>query len=323
MASPTLPVDHQPDSSRSPGEAGAAVLPLVPMVSVIIPVKDGGELLQTCVQALLDQDYPRDRYEVLVVDNGSAVSPKATLPTDRRVTVLADPVPGSYHARNTALAVAKGDILAFTDGDCLPAPDWISAVARHLVEHPELAMIGGRVELRYAAGEPVTGPEWCEFLEGFPQERYLQSGFAVTANMATRRSVMDQVGRFDADLKSGGDAEWGRRVRAAGGAQAYLATAVVQHPARDTWVELRTKTVRTTRGVADRTFKSATSPASARKILVRAVAGRLARMAVRPFQVLREARLPSTAAKARCLGTTWRVDAAVLSVLVPAVLRGR
>jgi glycosyltransferase involved in cell wall biosynthesis len=176
-----------------------------PFASVIVPVKDGLELLQRCVQALLDQDYPQDRYEIFIVDNGSAVSPAGKLPGGSRVTLLSEPGPGSYRARNTGLAQASGEIIAFTDADCRPDRQWLSNAVRFLVEHPDVDMIGGRVDFSFAGGRPVNGPEWIEFAEGFPQDRYLANGYAVTANMVTRRSVFDRVGLFNAELKSGGD----------------------------------------------------------------------------------------------------------------------
>jgi glycosyltransferase involved in cell wall biosynthesis len=293
-------------------DAGGAV----PVVSVIIPVRDGFDLLTRCVTALLAQDYPAGRFEVIVVDNGSVRSPIAVLPTDERLTVLSEPGPGSYRARNLALNSARGEILAFTDADCLPDPGWLSAAVGHLIAHPEVDMIGGRVELAYRAGKPTNGPEWFEFNEGFPQERYIRNGFAVTANMITRRRVFERVGPFDADLVSGGDAEWGRRVRDGGGSLAYVAAAVVAHPARDTWTELRTKTVRTTSGIVR---KIARRP-HARARIARLLAGQLFRSARLPWSVLRNRKLPTAPAKLRYGITRWRVDAVILRILAGAIV---
>ncbi len=288
----------------------------LPTVSVIVPVRDGFDLLRRCVDALLAQDYPADRVEIIVVDNGSVTSPAAVLPRDDRLILLTEPGPGSYRARNLALGAATGDILAFTDADCLPDPGWIRTAADFLVTHPEVDMIGGRVELAYRSGGPVTGPEWFEFNEGFPQDRYVRNGFAVTANMITRRRVVDRIGAFDAELVSGGDAEWGRRVRDAGGAQCYLAAAVVAHPARDTWHELRTKTVRTTGGIVR---KAARRP-RARVRMARLLAGQLYRSASLPVAVLRNPKLPSATARRRYLLTRWRVDGTILRILLGALV---
>ncbi len=288
-----------------------------PFVSVIIPVKDGLELLVRCVQALLLQDYPSDRYEIIVVDNGSAIFPGPALPVDPRLTVLSESRPGSYAARNKGLEVARGQIIAFTDADCDPHRDWLTVSVGHLLKHPDVAMLGGGVNLKFTKGQPENGPEWFEYVLGFPQEEYVKKGYAVTANMVTRRAIFDRVGPFDARLMSGGDGEWGRRVRAAGLKQAYVPDAVVDHPARDTWVELRTKTVRTTRGVVRR---AAAKPAIRRQVS-RMILGQLQRSLILPVAVLREPRLSTWQARRRFLFTRWRVDVTIVVILLAALVR--
>lgn len=314
MIDPTTPAPTDPTVDRPAADDPSAPLPFA---TVIIPVKDGPVLLARAVRALLAQDYPADRFEVIVADNGSAASPAAVLPDDPRVILIEERRPGSYAARNTALGCAHGEILAFTDADCRPDPGWLRTAARFLADHPDVAMIGGQVRLEYRHGEPRTGPEWFEFVQGFPQERYLATGFAVTANMVTRRSVFDRIGEFDGTLLSGGDAEWGRRVHAAGLAQRYLPDAVVLHPARDTWDELRTKTIRTTTGIVRRTAKGARP----RPRLARLLAGQLARTVTRPVGVLRRRDVPDRSARRRLLLTRWRVDAIIVGILVRGLVR--
>ena len=218
-----------------------------PEATVIVPVRDGVDLLRACLQALAVQDHPS--YEVIVVDNGSRESVATAMPDDRRFTLLREPQRGSYAARNRGLAEAQGDVLAFTDADCTPAPDWLSRAAGALQGPPGADMVGGAVRLRFPTGEPRTGPELFEARHGSPQDRYLaDQRFAVTANMVTWRKTFDLVGTFDAALMSRGDAEWGKRVHAAGLVQRYVPEAVVVHPARSHWSELLGKTARVTRG---------------------------------------------------------------------------
>jgi GT2 family glycosyltransferase len=145
--------------------------------------------------------------------------------------------------------------VAFTDADCRPARDWLRAAVRALQEDPPADVVGGAVELVYDSGRPAGGAEWYEHLHGFPQEDYVRRGFAVTANLVTRRSVLERVGPFDASLASGGDAEWGRRVTSAGGILRYAADARVSHPARATREALIRKGRRTTRGVATKALR--------------------------------------------------------------------
>ncbi len=219
-----------------------------PSVSVIIPVRDGAAQLDGCLGALDVQDYDGD-LEVLVVDNGSREDIGAVVSRHAGARMLREPRPGSYAARNLALTSAVGEVLAFTDGDCTPRPDWVGRAVEELSRDPAADMVGGRVEITYSHGAPRTPSELFEAVHGFPQERYLaDQRYAVTANMITWRHVVDRVGPFDAALASRGDANWGQRVAAAGGTQRYAGLAVVRHPARSTWGESLEKWRRVARG---------------------------------------------------------------------------
>lgn len=202
---------------------------------MVVPVLDGSDDLDRCLGALGCQDYPADLLEVVVADNGSTEDIAAVVARHVGVRCVREPRPGSYAARNAALAVAEGRVLAFTDGDCDPAPSWVSAAVDALTGPPRADMVGGAVRLTYRRGRPVNGSELFEAVHGFPQEDYVEHRhFAVTANMVAWRSTFDRVGLFDGTLMSRGDAEWGQRVHAAGLVQRYAPDAVVGHPARDT-----------------------------------------------------------------------------------------
>ena len=226
----------------------AVAPPAWPPVSVIVPVKDGAAALDRCLAALDAQDYP-GLVQVVVVDNASTEDVGAAVAGHSSVALLREERRGSYAARNTGLAAATGEVLAFTDADCEPDPAWLREAVTCLRAAPPAAMVGGRVELTYAAGRPVTGSELFEHLHGFRQDRYLaDQRFAVTANMVTWRATMDRTGPFDAALLSRGDAQWGQRVAASGGVQRYAPGAVVRHPARATLGESVTKWRRVARG---------------------------------------------------------------------------
>lgn len=222
--------------------------PSWPSASVIIPVRNGSVLLDRCLVALGNQDYRGD-VEVVVVDNNSTEDIAAVTQRHPGVLLLREPQPGSYAARNLALGIATGDVLAFTDGDCEPSPSWLSAAVSALRQEPVADMVGGRVDVTYGHGAPRSASELFEAVHGFPQERYLaDQHYAVTANMVTWRRVVERVGPFDAALASRGDANWGQRVAAAGGRQRYADAAVVLHPARATWPESLEKWRRVARG---------------------------------------------------------------------------
>lgn len=229
--------------------------PTPPSVSVIVPVRDGVDLLERCLTAIDRQDYGTDLVQTIVVDNNSVQDVAAVVSRHEGVLLLHENTPGSYAARNAALDAAEGDVLAFTDADCAPRPRWLSAAVEALIEattdESVPTMVGGAVELVYPRGRPVSSGDLFEALHGFQQEQYLrEQQFAATANMVTWRRSMEQVGRFDARLRSGGDAQWGRRLAEAGGVQRYAPRAVVTHPARSSLRELARKCHRVATGHA-------------------------------------------------------------------------
>ena len=180
--------------------------------------------------------------EILVVDNGSRRTPTDLIRRFPRTRLLQQPVVGAYAARNAGLSAAKGDIIAFTDADCLPTPTWLSAGVTALSADPGIGLVAGSVVTtlsRHGRRSPV---ELYELLHAFPQQRYVeQLHFGATANVFTRRDVVETVGNFDETLLSGGDKEWGQRVSAAGFSTVYAPDAVVRHPARTSWGDYRVK----------------------------------------------------------------------------------
>lgn len=230
---------------------GAAALP---SVSVIVPVYNGAAALAGCLDSLARQTYPAARTEVLVVDNGSTEDIAAVvgrhLPS---ATLLHEPVPGSYAARNRGLQHATGEVLAFTDADCLPQPAWLAAGVAALRDRPAAGLVVGPVEIFPQDGQRPTGAELYDMEHGIRQIDYLEKQHCgATANLFTRRAVVERVGPFNAALKSGGDIEWGQRVWAAGFPQVYCPEALVLHPARRTLGTLTSKARRIVGGRIDR-----------------------------------------------------------------------
>ena len=217
---------------------------LTPAVSVIIPTYNDASRLRYCLQALATQTLSRDSFEVIVVDNGSTDDTSAVLEEFPWVHAAREERPGSYAARNRGLELARGDLLAFTDSDCIPEPDWLECALAHMQAHPEHARIAGRITVFFRDPDRPTGVELYEAMHAFPQERYAAQGFGATANMVTRRSVFEAVGPFDEALMSGGDNEWGRRAMRSGAVIVFADNVSVRHPARRTIGELHRKTMR-------------------------------------------------------------------------------
>jgi glycosyltransferase involved in cell wall biosynthesis len=220
----------------------------VPHVSIIIPVFNQREALGRCLAALERQTYPTDRFEAIVVDNGSDEPIGAVTAPFPFVRAICEPTPGSYAARNRGIEASRGEVLAFTDADCLPADDWIERGVGAVRRLSGPGMLAGKIELTFPDPYARTAVELFEIVLGFPQEMFLTWGFGATANLFTTRATIDQVGLFDARLMSNGDLEWGQRVRALGLVQEYGADARVFHPARRTLSQLLKKSIRVAGG---------------------------------------------------------------------------
>jgi len=225
-----------------------------PDVSVVIPVLGDAERLALCLDALDRQTLPAARFEVIVADNARdrdeavAAAVAAHAP---RARLVHEPRPGSYAARNRGIADARGAIVAFTDADCVPRPDWLERGVAALSADPGIGLVGGRIEVVPRDPRRRRAAETYDLVFGFPQERFVRElGFAATANAFTRREVLAAVGPFRDDLQSGGDWEWGQRVGRSFKV-AYAPDAVVDHPARATVRELATKQRRIELGRAD------------------------------------------------------------------------
>jgi GT2 family glycosyltransferase len=118
-----------------------------PFFSIIVPTYNRPDRLAGCLRALAGLSYPRDRFEVIVVDDESPTPlDGVVMPWRSRLdlTLLTQTHAGPAAARNTGVARAKGDFIAFTDDDCVPAADWLQALAARFAVTPHDA-IGGLV----------------------------------------------------------------------------------------------------------------------------------------------------------------------------------
>lgn len=219
-----------------------------PFVSVIIPAFNDLERLGQCLDALSRQTWPASHFEIIVADNGSDPPIAPALTKWPGVQTVWEVEPGSYAARNAATALAKGDIYAFTDSDCIPEPDWIERGVAALRSSDASGFVGGRVRVFARDSTRPNIVEQYEMLCAFDQVRYLRLGFSVTANLFVSAKLFEQVGPFDARLQSNGDRDWGERASQQGHRGVYCEDAVVAHPARRTFRELHRKATRVVGG---------------------------------------------------------------------------
>lgn len=223
-------------------------------VSVIVPVFNDAERLQLCLEALDNQTYYKELYEVIVVDNGSEAfsTIQAVVSQFSQAYLTQESKPGSYAARNKGISIAEGKIIAFTDSDCIPSSNWVERGVATLVEVPNSGLVAGKVNFFFQKAGKPTAVELYDSLTSLPQDMYLQEEkFAATANLFTWKKVIDHVGNFDSTLKSSGDKEWSNRVFRAGYQQVYGKDVYIAHPARSSYKELFKKIARVTGGKYD------------------------------------------------------------------------
>lgn len=223
-----------------------------PLVSVIIPVYNDTHRLGLCLD-LLAQQTIAGQAEVIVVDNGSTEDMAALRARFPGVQWLHESKPGSYAARNTGIAVARGRILAFTDSDCLPSAVWLEKGIAPLLDDNPPSFVGGGIDLVTTGVKRLRSAEVFDLAVGFPQKRFVEViHFAMTANMLTRAETMAEVGLFSTTMKSGGDRDWGNRAWAKVGPGRYVEEARIGHPTRSTPPEVLKRVRRVAGGERDR-----------------------------------------------------------------------
>jgi len=201
--------------------------------SVIVPVRNGRRHLELLLAALEKQTLPRERFEVLIGDDGSTDGSTDDLETEGGwLRVLKGGPRSSYAARNRAAGAARAPILAFCDADCQPEPDWLEAgIAAVESAEPE-TLAAGRV--RFLVPDRPTVWTLVDMDTTKDHRREVEIGNAETANLFVRREFFERLDGFDDTIPEHGDFDFALRAVAAGAHLSYAPEAVVWHPTRDT-----------------------------------------------------------------------------------------
>jgi glycosyltransferase involved in cell wall biosynthesis len=177
-----------------------------PRISVIVCTYNRADRLPAAFAGLRRLRVPPGLgWELIVVDNRSTDGTRAAIEEEARRGALPlryvhESRPGLGAARNGGLAAAQGELIAFTDDDCYPEPDWLEAIAA-IFGDPTIAYAGGRVTLHDPRDLPLSirlGERACDVSS-------LEQVFGTVpgCNMAFRRSVVEAIGSFDPDLGAG------------------------------------------------------------------------------------------------------------------------
>jgi GT2 family glycosyltransferase len=201
---------------------------------IIIPTRNRAAQIASCLDAIAAIRYPRSRFEVVVVDDGSRppVEPIVASRRDRMTIILRrQPCGGPARARDEGARVANGRFLAFTDDDCRPAPDWLDALAGCLESAPG-SIVGGRTinglgHNIFAAASQELIAYMYDYFDCNPGK----SWFLTSNNMALTAELFRSVSGFDPSFQRAAaeDRELCERLRARGVSMVQAPAAVVHH----------------------------------------------------------------------------------------------
>lgn len=204
-----------------------------PVFSVIVPTHARPAQLAECLESLARLDYPRDRMEVIVVDDGSPSPPEAVtaafaerLPT--RLLTQANGGPGS--ARNHGAAQARGRFLAFTDDDCTADPRWLRELEAAFARDPT-RLLGGRTINRLTRNPfAATSQVIVDAAYAFYNAEADAARFFASNNLAVPADRFLQLGGFDPSFRvASEDRELCDRWLHAGYRMRYVPEAVIYH----------------------------------------------------------------------------------------------
>lgn len=270
-------------------------LPDQPTVGVVIPFYGTNvSSLIKCVETLLNQDYPKDRITIIIIDNNESPT---LLPSmfGEYCKLFHEPLPGSYTARNRGIGESFDDIIAFTDSDCIPQRSWISAGVKVLVEATRPVIVGGPIAFCFRRDVASTT---CELLNSIIHHRQceyiFEHGFAATANLFVPRPLISSHGQFDVRFFSGGDKEFGQRLATSGVGIVMAEDAVIVHPARTHFINLVQKGLRGVGGEKTSLSLRKSSPWAIFKIQIsnylhrqRLISNRADALRMAPYQVIK------------------------------------
>jgi GT2 family glycosyltransferase len=205
----------------------------LPIFSIVVPTYRRPGSLAVCLETIAALDYPRDRFEVIVVQDGDdaeALGRMAEIHDRIDLTILTQAHAGPATARNTGAARARGSYLAFTDDDCRPEAGWLRALAARTVGAPNHA-IGGHT-INALPDNPYSSA--TQLLVDYLYEWHAAhrgAFFFASNNLAVPAELFRARGGFHQGfpLAAGEDREFCRRWARSGGALTYAPAAVVRH----------------------------------------------------------------------------------------------
>jgi glycosyltransferase involved in cell wall biosynthesis len=203
-------------------------LPL-PFVSVIVPTFNLPVSTDQCLQALQNQSYPKEKYEVIVVDNASTDETPGIIEKYAVKMLVQTELKSPYPSRNMGIKEAKGEIIALIDAKCIPDHDWIEGGINTLKEN-KADLAGGAIIFTFSHRK--TGAEIYDALTNIRMKESIEErNVAKTGSLFAYKYVYDKIGLFPL-VRSGGDVMWTGRATRNGFKLVYAEKAKAYYAAR-------------------------------------------------------------------------------------------
>lgn len=210
-------------------------------ISIIIPVIHSADSLNTCLEALSHQDYPPDKYEIIIIYNKersdikSAVD-KKNKEVKAKVVVLESDSAVRAAMRNAGIRLARAPLIGFMDDDCIPEGNWLKEIQTFHSSYPEAAIYGSNL-MPYYYDFPAYSSALRDIIadrkkkSSAPSTRLLSDpysigGYLATGNLAAKKEVLSKLGGFNEQLKGLADVELCLRALEAG-YRVYIYNAMV------------------------------------------------------------------------------------------------
>ena len=214
-----------------------------PFISVVVGIRNEERFIEECIESLLSLDYPQDSYEIIIVD-GMSTDKTRDLVQKYPVRLLLNKRKNVGAARNLGVENARGNLVAFTDGDCKVNPQWLKILVREMQNVQDNVVCVGGPNLIFDT-DPVFGR-----VVGYAQETFLGSGGSAQSKNSTRKqyvsslpncnamykkNAIQEVGGFDERFLIGQDGDLNYRISKTGSKFLYIPEAQVLHHRRGTF----------------------------------------------------------------------------------------
>ena len=209
-------------------------------VSIIIPTKNNGDIIEKCLSSIENLDYPKGEYEVIIVD-GHSTDDTVEIAKKYGCKVVYEDIATRSGACNIGVRNANGEFIAFTDADCVVDKNWLGNLTKHF-NSEKIASVGGPnitpeddTEFAKCVGEVLSFLSKPGSRYGLNIDKVTETFHNSGCNVAYRKNVIEEAGWFNERLVTCEDEELDYRIKERGHKILYTPKAKVYHYRRPTW----------------------------------------------------------------------------------------